>query len=183
MKKFFFLVILSLFLVFPVFRVMAQDAASMSSTSFDMTGFPQWSKDLRRGEIVAFGSFPFALFTTTFIMESYRWNAEANMDFSDEGRRYAPWPFKSAGGYDMTNDERELTLAAAAGLSAAVALTDFIIVQIKRQKERRRTENIPSGTAIVTRKPYTDPWQDSEGAADPGDITENAPSGAATPEY
>jgi hypothetical protein len=156
MKRFFFLVIMSVFLIFPVFRVTAQEEAAANSVSFDMTGFPQWSKDLRRGEIVALGSFPFALFTTTFIMESVRWNAEANMDFSEDGRRYAPWPFKSAGAVDMSNKEREMTFIAAAGLSVAVALTDFIIVQIKRSKERRRAESLPAGTAIIDRRPYPD---------------------------
>jgi hypothetical protein len=156
MKRFFFLVIMSVLLVFPVFRAAAQDDPALKSTTFDMTGFPQWSKDLRRGEIVAFGSFPFTLFTTTFIMESFRWSTEANMDFSENGRRYAPWPFKSAGAIDMSNKERETTLIAAAGLSVAVALTDFIIVQIKRAKERRRAESLPLGTAIIDRKPYPD---------------------------
>ena len=175
MKKAFLLVILPLLLVFPVFRVMAQDSAAMTSTSFDMTGFPQWTKDLRRGEIVAFGSFPFALFTTTFIMESYRWSTEANLDWSEEGRRYAPWPFKSAGAVDMSNNERELTLAAAVGLSAAVALTDFIIVQLKRSKERRRAESLPPGTAIITRRPYSESRQESE-------FTDNVSYDATTPD-
>jgi len=156
MKKFFFLVIMSALLVFPVFRATAQEEPAANSTAFDMTGFPQWSKDLRRGEIVAFGSFPFALFATTFITESFRWSAEANMDWSEEGRRYAPWPFKSAGAIDMSNKEREMTFVTAAGLSVAIALTDFIIVQIKRSKERRRAESLPSGTAIIDRKPYPD---------------------------
>jgi len=156
MKKFFFLVFMSVLLAFPVFRVMAQDEPAAKSTSFDMTGFPQWSKDLRRGEIVAFGSFPFALFTTTFIMETFRWSTEANMDFSEDGRRYAPWPFKSAGAIDMSNKEREMTFITAAGLSVGIALTDFIIVQIKRAKERRRAESLPPGTAIIDRKPYPD---------------------------
>jgi hypothetical protein len=168
MKKFFFLVILSLFLVF---HAAAQDNADLTSTSFDMTGFPQWSKDLRRGEIVAFGSFPFALFTTTFIMDTYRWNAEASLDWSEEGRRYAPWPFKSNGAIDMSNSDREMTFITAAGLSAALALTDFIIIQIKRNKERRRGENLPSGTAIITRKPYPDVGQESGETPDALDVS------------
>ena len=161
---FFFLIILSVFLVLPVFHVTAQDNDTMVSTSFDMTDFPLWAKDLRRGEIVAFGSFPFTLLTTTFIMDSIRWNAEAGMDWSEAGRRYAPWPLKSAGAIDMSNSERELTFIAAASLSATIALADFIIVQIKRSKERRRSENLPTGTAITVRTPYPESGQD-EGAA------------------
>ena len=166
MKKAAFPVILSLLVLLPALRITAQESANLISTSFDMTGFPQWSKDLRRWEIVAFGSFPFSMFVTTFITDSLRWSKENDMDWSEEGRRYAPWPFKSAGAVDMTNREQEMTLAIAAGISGAIALADFIIVQVKRNKERRRIESLPPGTAIIIRKPY--PQDNSDYGSDSG---------------
>ena len=158
----------------------AQSAATKTSPGFDMTGFPQWTKDLRRGGIVAFGSFSFALFTTTFITECVRWNTEANMDWSEEGRRYAPWPFKSTGAIEMGSKEREMTFITAAGLSVAIALTDFIIVQIKRAKERRRAESLLPGTATIDRRPYPETEQENEDAAG-GNVTDNSPSDEAAP--
>jgi hypothetical protein len=164
-------------LAVPAYRAAAQtgstDTSKLTSNTFDTTGFPLWAKDLRRFEIVAFGSFPFAMFASTFVMDTRRWIDANGMEFTEEGRRYAPWPLKSAGAIAMTNQEVETTLIVAAGLSVAVALTDFIIVQIKRQKERRRVESLPTGSVIIN----TGPWP--EGSADNAAPGDNASGGAA----
>ena len=180
-KKNPFPVILFLFLVFPVFQITAQTNTGQSTVIFDMTGFPQWSKDMRRWEIVAFGSFPFAMLMTTFVMDSYRWGNENGMSWTEEGRRYAPWPLKSAGAVEMSSREREITFVAAASLSAAIAFTDLIIVQIKRQKERRRIESLPPGTAIIIRRPYPESEEAAEDAAGSGDVSNGADSNATAP--
>jgi hypothetical protein len=171
------LAILIFALTVPVYHAAAQTSSpntgNLTSNTFDTTGFPQWAKDLRRFEIVAFGSFPFSMFATTFVMDTRRWIDANGMDFSETGRRYAPWPLKSAGAIAMTNQEIETTLIIAAGISVAVALTDFIIVQIKRQKERRRTESLPAGNIIIN----TSPWPEgSAGDSDTGAADEDAPS-------
>ena len=142
MRSKLFLIILVLMLV-PIFNVHAQN-------TFDTKGFPQWAKDLRRWEIIAFGSFPFTVFFSTFGMDTYRWGKESG--FSD--MRYAPWPLKSAGAVEMTNDEYKKTLLIAAGASAVIAVVDLIIVQTKRAKSRRIAESIPVGTITVTKKPW-----------------------------
>jgi hypothetical protein len=172
MKKTLFCVIpvLLVLLLIPLTPLRAQtNSAALVSATFDTSDFPQWAKDLRRFEIVAFGSFPFSMFTTTFIMDSYRWNNNSGMSWSEEGRRYAPWPFKSAGAVEMTSREHEMTLAIAAGLSAAVALTDFIIVQIKRQKARKRAESLPPGTAIIIKRPWPESGAEEDGGAGNGE--------------
>ena len=64
---------------------------SSASSHFDMTGFPQWSKDLRRGEIVALGSFPFTLFFSSFVMDTFR------LSTNGFDMRYAPWPINTGG--------------------------------------------------------------------------------------
>jgi hypothetical protein len=97
------------------------------------------------------------------------------MDWSEEGRRYAPWPLKSAGAVKMTNREQEMTMAIAAGLSGAIALADFVIVQIKRHSERKRAESLPAGTPIITKKPWP---AVPDGAGDGAD----SESGGALPE-
>ena len=140
-------------LIFFTSNICPQSTTTGVNNSFDTTNFPQWAKDLRRWEIVAFGTYPFTMFTTIFAMDTYRWINEG-MDWSDEGRRYAPWPLKSAGAVDMTNKQYEMTMAIAAGASVALAIIDLVIVQIKRNKVRQRTEKLPVGTIIINRNPW-----------------------------
>ncbi|MCL2765035.1 MAG: hypothetical protein FWD40_07135 [Treponema sp.] len=156
MKKIFFAFFLfSLFLA-PMYKAQAQNLSTTNTTTavFDTTGFPQWAKDMRRWNIITFGLFPFSMFVVTFSMDMIRWNNANGMDFSDQGRRYAPWPMKSAGAFEMTNDEYLRTIMLALGVSAAVALVDLLIVNIKRNNERRRLESLPSGIFEIERRPY-----------------------------
>ena len=134
--------------VVPLMFAQAQAGPAVPST------WPQWVRDIRRFEIVAFGSFPFAMLTATFAVDMYRWNRENGLDFSDAGRRYAPWPLKSAGAIAMESDEQKNTIFIAIGISLAAAAVDQAIVQIRRQVARRRAEALPVGTAIITRSPW-----------------------------
>jgi hypothetical protein len=146
--------LLLLLLVLPVLNSPAQTAqVNVLPSILESNDIPQWVKDLRRWEIVAFGSIPFTMLTATFGMDMVRWNDANGMDFSEEGRRYAPWPLKSAGAESMKDKEQETVFIAAASLSVAIAFADLIIVQIKRQKARKRAEAIPVGSTIITRKP------------------------------
>ncbi len=134
-----------------VFLVPAQ--TNTNSNFFDLSGSPQWVRDLRRWEIVAFGTIPFAMFSATFGMDMYRWSKANGMDFSDNGRKYAPWPLKSAGAFAMEPDEIEKTLIIAASLCVSVAFTDLIITQIKRYKAKRRAEALPHNATTINRRP------------------------------
>jgi hypothetical protein len=178
MKNFIFALLLFFLLLSPVLRTEAQSISSSSSsntasTTFDTTGFPQWAKDFRRWDIIAFGVFPFALFFATVITDLNRWNDANGMDMSD--RRYAPWPLKSAGAVEMTKDEYEKVLLTAAGISAAVACTDLIITLIKRSRERKRIESRPKSSAVIEISPYGVPPEDTE-AADKDDPPETSES-------
>jgi hypothetical protein len=114
---------------------------------FDMTGFPLWAKDLRRGEIVAFGSFPFAYFFASFGFDTYRF---FNNGFNT---RYAPWPFTAAAAIEQTQDEKIITLSIAAGAAIIIAIVDYAIVRYKRSKEQAEQSNLPDGTPIIIRRP------------------------------
>jgi hypothetical protein len=153
------LAILIMMLLVPAYHAAAQStgapAADITGPNiFDTSDFPLWAKDLRRWEIVAFGSFPFTVFATTFAMDTRRWIDQNNMDFSEDGRRYAPWPLKSAGALEMTNKEHETTLLVAAGISVALALVDFIIVQIKRNKARQAQSLQTDNNIIINKTPW-----------------------------
>jgi hypothetical protein len=150
MKKFVFFTVLIFLLLTPVYQAAAQNS---STVAFDTTGFPQWVKDLRRWEIVAFGTFPFSLFFVTFTMDMIRWNNANGMDFSEQGRRYAPWPLKSAGAFEMSNSDFRRSIFVAAGVSMTAALVDLIIVIVKRNNERRRIDSLPAGSVTIERTP------------------------------
>ena len=142
-----------LLLILPLLQAPAQTNNTEVPTVME-SNVPQWVKDLRRWEIVAFGSFPFTLLTATFGMDMRRWSQANGMSMSSEGRRYAPWPLKSAGAVAMENREQGITISIAASLSIAIAVADLIIVQVKRSNARKRAESLPVGTTIITRTPW-----------------------------
>ena len=88
---------------------------------------PQWVRDLRRAEIVLFGTLPFTIFFTRTFMDLHRTAS------NDWDRRYAPWPFTAAGAVSMTNDEIIKMFAIAVSASLVISITDYLIVSRKRK--------------------------------------------------
>jgi len=162
--------IIALFLLMAVFVFNVPAQTDNTQNAFDTTNFPQWAKDLRRWEIVAFGSIPFTMLFTTTGMDIHRWRNANGMDMSEQGRRYAPWPLKSAGAVLMDNSDFEKVLKIAACISAGIAFTDLVIVKIKRYKARKRAEALPAGTIIINSKP----WPEEEPSEDSNNADENA---------
>jgi len=156
MNKIVFSLILFILILSPFCTAAAQSSVITEDEikAFNTTGFPQWAKDLRRWDIIAFGTFPFSMFFSTFFNDLSRWNRANGMDFSAEGRRYAPWPFKSAGAVDLTSQEFGRNILLAIGISAAFAFTDLIIVKIRQNMERRKLESKPPsrGTYTIERR-------------------------------
>ena len=152
-KNIIFSVILFTLFFAPLSEAAAQASEnSRSLVTFDMSGFPQWAKDVRRFDIIAFGSFPFSMFFVNFFYDFYRWGKASGMDFSAEGRRYAPWPFASAGAVGKTNIEFRNTIIMAASLSLVFATVDLIIHKNKQKKEMERIQSIPPpGVINITR--------------------------------
>jgi hypothetical protein len=117
-------------------------------------GKPQWVKDLRRAEIVAFGSFPFTLFLTKTFIDLYR---TASHDWD---RRYAPWPFKAAGAISMDRDQIRMMFTIAVSASLVISITDYIIVRYKRSKAEAAPADVPAAV-----------WADV-----PADVPEDVPT-------
>jgi len=166
MKKTLFLILFFSLFLMPIFQVSAQSLSTTEQTQivFDTTGFPQWAKDLRRWEIVTFGTFPFSLFFVTFATDMMRWYNTNGMDFSPMGRRYAPWPFRSAGAVEMSSQELRRSIFLAAGLSMTVAFVDLFVVNRNRNNERRRLESLPSGSTVTIER--TPPENEESGGED-----------------
>ena len=184
MKKIFIASVLFFLFLTPQFEALAQSQSTpVQGTQlpnvFDMTDFPQWARDMRRFDIIAFGSFPFSMFFVTFITDMVRWQNANGMNFND--MRYAPWPLKSAGAVEMTAEEYKRTILLAAGFSVVLALTDFVIVKIRQNNARRRVESRPSGSFSIERGPYENGVQaedggdsDSVNIDDNGEVDESA---------
>jgi hypothetical protein len=109
--------------------------------------YPQWAMDIRRAEVVAFGTIPFTWLIATTVVDLYR-SSQQNWD-----ERYLPWPAKSAGAVPMTNDEYLTCIGLTAGLSVGLALVDLIIVNVKRHKAEVRSAQLPRGETIIKRRP------------------------------
>jgi len=179
-----------LLLAVPVFIIPAQTGGTTATKTtnanfFDLSGAPQWVRDLRRWEIVAFGTIPFAMFTATFGMDMYRWYDNNGMDFSDNGRKYAPWPLKSAGAINMDSKEMETTLIIAAGICITIAFADLIVTQIKRAAAKKRIETLPRNATTINRRPlYEDPPPEELAPEDPlpGSAAESSGAPAAVPQ-
>jgi hypothetical protein len=141
---------------------------ALKSTQFDTSGFPLWAKDLRRAEIVAFGSFPFTFFFATFAVDTYR-SASHNWDM-----RYAPWPLKSSGAIEMSQDELLITMSIAATGSVVLSLADYLIVKYKQHKRERELEKLTGESPIILRSPRFGGGEPSEGEA-PEDVSPDNP--------
>jgi hypothetical protein len=98
---------------------------------------PQWLKDLRRAEIVAFGSVPFTIFFSSFFMDLYR-SGTHGWD-----QQYMPWPFKSAGAVAMTSGELKTMFAIAISGSLVLATVDHFIMRGKRARQAGKNANGP----------------------------------------
>ena len=149
MKKHLSFFIILLVMIITQTKAQTFDTINPAATpgAFDMSASPQWARDLRRGSIVAFGSFPFTFFFTTFFMDTSR------LITHDFDQRYAPWPFKPAGAIDMTRDQQLMSIGIAAASSIAIALIDHFIVRHNRSRQSQDIRIIEPAPPMIIRTP------------------------------
>lgn len=88
--------------------------------------FPEWAHHLRRGEIVAIGSFPLAVIVSGIGLQLGRF-AVKSLEEGQFSREYAPFFFSSRSGSQYNQDERVGLLISAGIISVAVAVADYIL--------------------------------------------------------
>ncbi len=71
-----FIFLFSLFIFLP--QKLLAASSSSSSTNYDDINFPQWARDLRRTEIITFGSLPFVTLWTTLGYSLYEYGEFRN---------------------------------------------------------------------------------------------------------
>jgi hypothetical protein len=132
--------------------IVTQTVNEISSYSIQPTDeeFPLWAKDLRRAEIITFGSFPFTLLFTTIAVDTYFWGSH------EWDTQYAPFPIRAAGAIEMSVENRIITIGVALGVSVLIAVADHLIIRSKRSAEAKKNEVLPSGEPIIIRKPIDD---------------------------
>lgn len=97
--------------------------------------FPPWQKDLRRAEILSFGSLPFVTFFSSIYYDVYRYFSH------DKQEGYLPWPLKNAEtSIPLTEDEQKTIFFSAIGISIGVAVVDFSWRAIRRSLTTRSSE-------------------------------------------
>ena len=107
---------------------------------------PSWAKDLRRAEIVTLGSLPFTTLGVTLAYSLYRYGA------NDFNPAYIPNPFPlSSTEARLSTDEQIGIIVTAAGLSLAVGITDFIVMQVKHSRPKKALEKIREEQGTVIR--------------------------------
>jgi hypothetical protein len=95
--------------------------------------FPAWSRDLRRGEIIFFGSLPFSLF---FTFEAYDVGKFAVSGFDT---LLSPWPLRSGAEIwaSYSASEKGWLIASALTVSLGVSVADFLIRHRPAKREDR----------------------------------------------
>jgi hypothetical protein len=135
------------FLMAGVLFAQSSTNGSKAAIKYDPAEFPLWARDVRRFDVITFGAFPFAFFTTTLIMDSVRYFQH------DQNLKYAPWPLKPVGAIEMTTDEKFKVVGISAALAAGVALTDFIVIRIKRSKQKKASGGGGINAPVIKRTP------------------------------
>jgi hypothetical protein len=97
--------------------------------------FPQWANDLRRTEIIAFGSLPFV---TIWVTVAY--SAIVNGEF------HSPID-KSSSGFSTSDQERIMQIAALSSLS--LGLADLAVNLASRAIQNNEKKHIPETHAII----------------------------------
>jgi len=123
------------------------DPSLGGSSQFDMTGFPQWARDLRRANVIMFGAYPFVYLLTNVSYDYYRFAS------NDWDRRHAPRPFRAAAHIEQTQDQKFQVLKIAAAGSVVFAIVDHGIVQYKRYSAAKEIRAMAPGDPIIIRTP------------------------------
>ncbi|MCK4541795.1 MAG: hypothetical protein KAU17_06125 [Spirochaetales bacterium] len=116
------LLIMCVVLIVPVAAddVETKDTESEPSepVPYEKEEFPPWLRDLRRGEVIFFGSYPITLFVSSLAYDGFRL-IQNSLILKEENYSLMTDP--------LTVDEKKYILLSAAGVSLVIALIDFLL--------------------------------------------------------
>ena len=106
--------------------------------------FPQWSKNIRRSEIIAFGSLPFVTLTTTLVYSMYRYYEH------DYSYGYLPSPFaKSSDDANLDTDEQMKILGYSCAISAGLGVLDLVLTLMRQRRAEKQKKLINQQKGVV----------------------------------
>ncbi|MBQ7158321.1 MAG: hypothetical protein IJS09_02705 [Treponema sp.] len=116
-------------------------------TTYKDVNFPQWAKDLRRTEIITFGSLPFVTLWTT-----------VGYSLAVKGEFHSPLD-KSSSGFDT--DDQKAIIGIAAATSLGLGLLDLGITLISRRiKARKNRKQRPDEVVIIPLSQEMKEWRE-----------------------
>jgi hypothetical protein len=114
----------------------AAEAIGTEPIPYDPTEFPEWSRDLRRGEIIALGAFPVAMIVSGLGYQIGRFGYQS-IRAGEVAGEYAPGFFAPSDGARYDSDERVGLIISGAVISVGIALADYLL----GRREASRREN------------------------------------------
>lgn len=129
MKKFF--AVFFALLTICACSTFADDLTISDAEPYNEKTMPQWIKDMRRGEIITLGSWPF---TTLMVSLTYSFGMFAAHGWDGS---YFRNPFSSSGeGYSF-NEIKGILLTSAA-ISVGIGVTDLVWQIVKRERTKKK---------------------------------------------
>lgn len=126
-----------------LFPLCADDFTVEGAEPYDTKATPQWLKDLRRGEIITLGSWPFTVLLTSLGYSLIQVGAH-NFDFS-----YMRNPFSTVGG-DYSESETLGIIFTSLGISVGVGMADFLVNLVKRKKAEKKNNSRQMESVTIT---------------------------------
>ncbi len=124
-------IIISLLLILSIFSKIS--AQNTNPEPYGKDEFPSWAKDLRRTEIITFGSLPFATLGVTFGYGIIKYANGSSTSIAN--------PFnKSSSQYSL--DEQKKILGISCAVSLALGLTDLGVNHITRFIKRKKMQKV-----------------------------------------
>ena len=124
----------ALFITCSCMAIFAESADNHTPLPYGEDEFYTWQKDLRRAEIITFGSLPFVTFMSSIYYDIYRYYDH------DQDDAYLPWPLKKDNAVPMSEDEQINILKASIGIAIGVAIFDYGFRAIRRAIRKSRID-------------------------------------------
>ena len=120
-------------LAMPVFAQQTVEADT-EPQEYGEDEFSPFLRNLRRAEIVMFGSFPLTLFLTLEVFDIYRLIENRG---TPDSYKYVFWPYRSSDPAPYSSGEIAGILVTALSTSLLIAVADFIIGSVKEKRSER----------------------------------------------
>lgn len=158
MKNYCFLLIFVIFFSQVVFS-QTNNSNTNSAEPYTPNEFPLWQKELRRTEIITFGSLPFVTFFYSIFYDTYRYFDH------NKSEAYLPWPLKKQSiAVPLTEQEQKDIFFNSLKISLGFALFDYSLHLVKRHIINSKNEKSnKSEDTVIQVIPKTQNINEAEG--------------------